>query len=46
VKLLVADTLKLYRTSPEGTECLGIFVDFQVAIAKLNEYAQNNPGHY
>ena len=43
---LVADSLELYRTSPEGTECLGTFLDLQVAIAKLKEYAQNNPGHY
>jgi hypothetical protein len=36
----------LYRTTLEGTEWLGSFLEVQVAIAKLKEYAQKNPGHY
>jgi hypothetical protein len=39
-------SLDLYRTSPEGTEWLGSFLKIEVAIAKLQEYAQTNPGHY
>jgi hypothetical protein len=39
-------SLDLYRTSSEGTEWLGSFLDIQAAIAKLKEFAQNNPGHY
>jgi hypothetical protein len=36
----------LYRTTPEGTEWLGSFLEIQSAIAKLREFAQSNPGHY
>ena len=42
----MADTLDLYRTWPAGTECLGTFLELQVAITKLKEYAQNNPRHH
>jgi hypothetical protein len=43
---MMASSFDLYRTTLEGTEWLGSFLDMQVAIAKLKEFAQNNPGHY
>lgn len=39
-------SLDLYRTSSEGTECLGSFLNIEVAIAKLKEFAASNPGHF
>jgi hypothetical protein len=36
----------LYRTTLEGTEWLGSFLNIQTAIAKLKEFAASNPGHY
>jgi hypothetical protein len=39
-------SLDLYRTSSEGTEWLGSFLEIQAAIAKLKEFAASNPGHF
>jgi hypothetical protein len=39
-------SLDLYRTTSEGTEWVGTFVNLDVAKAKLTELAETIPGDY
>ena len=39
-------SLDLYRTTSEGTEWVGTFVEFDIAKAKLMELAETAPGDY
>jgi hypothetical protein len=39
-------SLDLYRTTSEGTEWVGSFLDLDVAKAKLMELAETAPGDY
>ena len=36
----------LYRTTADGTEWVGTFMDFRSAKLGLTELAEMNPGHY
>jgi hypothetical protein len=42
----VMTSLDLYRTTSEGTEWVGTFVEFDIAKAKLMELAETAPGDY
>jgi hypothetical protein len=39
-------SLDLFRTTSEGTEWVGSFLDLDIAKAKLMELAENAPGDY